>query len=209
MIPGTVCAVLKTGGDFGPEHGDWLKQQVRKHYPDWNWRLYTDLYDKGVGTDSLRLGLPRWWSKYEAYADRTLTGPVLMLDLDVVILRPWLPPDPTATYLVADSNRLLRPGERRFIGAFAYLQDSDRRLLAEDFFKNPVKAMATKNSDDQPRLTTLLPHAQTVQHSDPDGVVLFKVHVASMGIQPGNKIVLFHGKPRPWESGLAWVPTLE
>ncbi len=125
-------------------------------------------------------------------------------------MQPWLPPNPAETYLVSDTNRIVLPGrDKRFIGAFCYLQEADRKILADDFFVNPIKAMATVNSDDQPRLSSLLPHAVPLQQVEPDAVVLYKVHVVNLGIRPANKFVLFHGKPRPWDSGEPWVPPLE
>lgn len=203
----TVAAVLKSGGDFDGRHGRFLERQVRQHYPEYEWRLYSDM---DVGTHALRLGLPRWWSKQEVCADESLRGPVLLLDLDVVILQPWMPPEPGLTIAAADFNRITLPGmSPSLLGGFLYLQEHDRALLAADFFDNPIKAMATANSDDQPRLGRILPHAIPVQRIDPDAVVLYKTHVLPLGLRPENKIVLFHGEPRPWDSGEPWVPSLE
>ncbi len=199
-----VVAVLKDGGPFKWAHGEFLVRQVRAHYPTAGVRLYSSF----GGLHQLTKGLPRWWSKYEAYADPTLKGPCLVLDLDTVILAPWNPlPDHVDRdvlwrYPHPSLTTTLPP-----LGGIAYLQEDTRRRMAEEFFKDPIRCMAANKDDDQYMLRRHVgARAVYANQHYPDQVVTYKIHVQSLGLRPENRIVLFHGIPRPWDLDLPWIP---
>lgn len=204
MIHGTVAAVLKSGGDFKPAHAEWLREQVAERMPNWSWRLWTD-FDV-PGATQLKQDLPKWWSKYEIYADETLDGPSLVLDLDTVILKEWAPrPEHRDSPIVLNDPFQELSRVPRYLGGVLYLPKPARQALLAQFrswtWGHP--------EDDQPHLRAVLHPLRPVvaTYHYPDQFVSYKVHVQSLGLRPENKIVYFHGKPRPWDAKEPWVPS--
>lgn len=205
MTHGTVCAVLKSGGVFKPEHALWFKEQVLERMPNWRFRLWTDFDMKGA--TQLKRDLPKWWSKYEIYEDETLTGPAFVLDLDTVILGEWAP-------YPCDSDRVIvwhDPYQGsiqypRYLGGILYLPDHARKVLLNQF-----RSWDHVPEDDQPHLRHCLGRNVVVgQHAYPDQMLSYKVHVMrpEIGIRPETKLVYFHGLPRPWDVTPRpdWIP---
>lgn len=206
MLHGTVCAVLKSGGEFKPDHAHWLREQVLEHMPNWDWRLWTDFDIRGA--TQLKRDLPKWWSKYEIYEDESLKGPALVLDLDTVILDEWkpLPEHYNRTIVWHDPYQVLCRTPR-YLGGMLYLPPDARTLLLHQF-----RSWAHIPEDDQPHLRQCLGTGVVVgNYAYPDQFLSYKVHVAqAVGIRPETKLVYFHGIPRPWDVDPRpdWIPSL-
>ena len=83
-----VLCVLKSGGEYKPEHAARLYDQFLEHAPpEVGFLCLTDLVPElerlHVPATPLTHGWPGWWSKCEALA---APGPALYLDLDVSIV---------------------------------------------------------------------------------------------------------------------------
>src|SRR3990172_8259243 len=83
----TVACVLRSGGDFAPEHVWALKRGVNKYLQmPHEFRILTDYTFAGPAGSKLREAWPGWWSKLELFRPGTFSGPVLYFDLDTVIV---------------------------------------------------------------------------------------------------------------------------
>jgi hypothetical protein len=161
----------------------------------------------------LREHWPKWWAKFEIYKDLYhLSVPVLVVDLDTVFLK-------TLEIRHEHKDELLiirdvwKDGNRfpeRLGGGFMYLPAWARRTLWDDFNRRgPKNVIAEFGGDDQPYLHQLFSEkALRFQDEYVDEIVSYKVHVRGIGLQEDNKVVYFHGKPRPWDVDESWIPKL-
>lgn len=79
-----VLTVLRSGGDFWPEHVYAMQRQIARWAPDARFACLTDFHIPGVECLSLRHNWPGWWSKIEMFR----FGGFLYTDLDNIVLGP-------------------------------------------------------------------------------------------------------------------------
>lgn len=79
----TVACVLRSGGDYTPEYVERLAAGVQAHSP---WR-FVALADCPLDCETIPLDhdWPGWWAKVELFRPGLFSGPVLYLDLDTVV----------------------------------------------------------------------------------------------------------------------------
>lgn len=191
----TTACVLRSGGDYGPEHVQWLARQVPGLV------CLSDVPVPGVETIQLQYDWKGWWSKLEMFGP-ALAGDVLMLDLDTVVLQ--MPDLPTETTVLRDFT------EPSVMGSgLMFVTAADRARVWEAWIADPVRHMRENNRwpkwGDQGFLQPLIGHCQKWQ--DVAQVYSYKVHCRG-GLPEGAQVVCFHGKPRPWAVQEAWVPPL-
>lgn len=201
MARGLITCVMKSGGDFNVAHVEWLRRQCEQHMLDWTFKCWFE----GPW--------PRWWAKFQVYKDLyDFSGPILMIDLDTVFLK-------TLEILPEHENELLvirdpwKDGGRfpeRLAGGFMYMPAWARRQLWDDFFRQGADNVIGKYSgDDQPYLHSLFSKvALRFQDYYLDQIVSYKVHVKGLGLREDNRVVYFHGQPRPWNVKEPWIPCL-
>ena len=123
----TPVCVLRSGGDFRPEHAQRLARQVPGLV------CLSDVPVPGVATRALQHDWPGWWSKMEAFAPE-LEGDVLLVDLDTLVLR--MPALPAVTTVLPDFYRPELMGS-----GFMYLTAADRALCWAEWIKAPADHM--------------------------------------------------------------------
>lgn len=188
----TPCCVLRSGGDFGPEHVQWLAKQVPGLV------CLSDVPVPGVETIALEHDWPGWWSKMSMFGP-ALEGDVLMMDLDTVVLR--LPEASETTVL----ENYAEPG---WMGSgLMFVTAEDRARVWEAWMANPSKHMRENQRwpkwGDQGFLQDYLGSAARWGAN----VRSYKVHCMG-GVPDGTEIVVFHGKPRPWDVRAPWIPPM-
>lgn len=182
-----VC-VLRSGGDFLPEHVQRLARQV----PDLV--CLSDVPVEGVKTIQLQHDWLGWWAKMEIYRP-DIKGDVFYLDLDTTVYK--MPAMPERDCVLTDF------GDRNVIGSgLMYLTEAKRAVIWDAWMRNPNANMAKHMSwpaGDQGFVFPYLRHALRWQR-------LAKVYSykadCKRGIPADAEIVCFHGKPRPWDIGL-------
>lgn len=208
----SVACVLRSGGDFTPAHVRALYDGVRAHWPeDGPFLDFLCLTDTPIGRYGIREAplvgrWPGWWSKMEICRP-DVEGPLLYLDLDTVVVG-----DPTP--LMADASRsvvlrdLFRGRRRRkaLQSAFMLLTDADRARVWETWVDEPKRWMRLRG-DQMLFERVLADRVAYVQDTHPGHVVGYKSDLArGTKAPPKNaRIVIFHGRPRPWETDHAWV----
>lgn len=205
-----IACVLKSGGDFIPAHVEWLRRQCALHMPDWEFICWSDF--KGYGEMPLLKNLPKWWSKFEIYQDTwDESAPALVIDLDTVFVKPLeiQKEHENEMLIIRDPWKDGGRHPERLAGGFMYLPAWARRRLWDDFSNHAVDIIGRYSGDDQPYLHTLFKdHALRFQDHYIDEIVSYKVHVKALGLQEDNKVVYFHGFPRPWDVKESWIPCL-
>jgi hypothetical protein len=189
------ACVLRSGGDFRPEHVQWLARQVPGLV------CLSDVDVPGVPTLPLKTDWPGWWAKMEMFGP-SLDGDVLMIDLDTVVRT--LPAMPSSTTVLRDFT------DQAIIGSgLMFVTAADRARVWQAFTANPVKAMAS--CQHWPRLGDqgfLMDHlADAARWQDVAKVYSYKMHCRG-GLPSDADIVCFHGKPRPWNVSAPWIPPL-
>ena len=183
----TKVCVLRSGGDFRPEHVQRLAKQVPGIV------CLSDVPVDGVPCIPLAHGWPGWWSKMNAFGP-VLEGDVLLMDLDTLVIR--MPELPDVTTVLSDFYRPHLMGS-----GLMYLTAADRARCWEAWMRDPAGHMrrcVTREAwGDQGFLHPLIGHRARWG----DNVVSWKLH-CKQGIPERADIVCFHGKPRPWDLGL-------
>ena len=186
-----VC-VLRSGGDYGPEHVRWLAKQV----PDLV--CLSDVPVQGVETVLMRYGFPGWFSKIELFSD-AFADDLMYFDLDTVVFDV---PKVDKTTVLRDFYYPETMGS-----GLMYIAQADKARVFEDFMRSPSLHMRRHTvGGDQAFLQQHIGDAQKWQ--DVAKVVSFKAHCQE-GVPEGTQVVCFHGLPRPWHVVADWIPRLE
>ena len=192
-MPSVNVCVLRSGGDYGPEHVRWLARQV----PDLV--CLSDVPVPGVDTVRMRYGFPSWWSKIELLSN-AFDGDLMYYDLDTVVLAPL--PKVDRTTVLRDFYYPETMGS-----GLMYIAQADKARVFEDFMRSPSLHMRRHTvGGDQAFLQQHIGDAQKWQ--DVAKVVSFKAHCQE-GVPEGTQVVCFHGLPRPWHVVADWIPRLE
>lgn len=209
-----IVCVLRASKDFQPAHVRWLKAQCDKYIPHDKFYVYRDTIVSGQGIYNvpLKTDWPKWWAKLEAYGDKNLTGPCLIMDLDTVILNKFLPMPENL-----ESNWIMRHFTRdgfkapeEFACGIMLVTEEFRREVYEDFSKRPREIMEHCNYDDCKYFYKYWKHKlKRFQDEFLDQFVSYKLHVLQYGLGEDAVFVNFHGLPRPWDIKEPWIPEIE
>lgn len=198
----TTWLVLRSGGDFTWAHVARLRAQLRGRV-----RVLTDLAWQGAcsGVEAvpLRHGYPGWWSKLELCRP-DIEGDVFYMDLDTTVLGPI---DDLAevgcTTLLQDFNGDIWR-HKVLQSSLMYLHRISRTKMWNYWYGSEKRwMMSCHMQGDQQVFQRVLgtgPRIHRWQDQFPGAVVSYKRHVLSNdGVLPaGARVVVFHGKPRPW-----------
>lgn len=195
-----VVCVLKSGGEYLPRHVYALQDMCRDFLPDLEFVCLTDA-SLHCNTIPLFHNWPGWWSKIELFK---LKPPVLFFDLDTVLLK-------DCSEIVQNARGrefvILRDVYRGHANPKA-MQSSmmywerDLSFVYDRFLESPDYC----EGGDQSFLEKVIPEAAYWQDLT-DGIVSYKANICAHGIRPEDRIVIFHGKPRPWEQTQIAYPT--
>jgi hypothetical protein len=178
----TLC-VLRSGGDFKPEHVQLLARQVKGLV------CLSDVPVPGVQTIPLQYGWPGWFSKLEMCRP-DIEGDVFYLDLDTVVHS--LPEMPKSDTVLRDFYYPQRVGS-----GLMYLTEETRKKIWAKWIQAPEKHMREcvtfEKWGDQGFIEEFVQHATRWQ--DIAKVYSYKAH----GFRADAQITCFHGKPRPWD----------
>jgi len=186
-----ILTVLRSGGEYKPEHVYRLAKQCRPH----GFLCLTDV-PLDVPYFPLMHDWPGWWAKIELFR---LSGPILYMDLDTTIvgdLEPFLEAVEEHEFI------MLRPFAERRKGWASGLMgwSGDLSEIYRNFLTDPTGNMnrcrTFNNWGDQGFISNNTP-VEPVAWQDvlPGKVVSYKKD----GMKEDASIVCFHGNPRPWE----------
>lgn len=192
-----IVTVLRSGGDFRPEHVERLRLQCEIYAPDEPFVCLTD-YPNVTGGRPLIFEWSGWWSKMEVFA---LLGPILYMDLDTTIVGDLAPLLEVAHSMPFTALRDFNPHVRE-MGSGLMAWSGDMRRVFLEFEADPDFHMAECTTPakwgDQGFIEPLTPNRAYWQDLLPDAVVSYKKHCMD-GVPAGARVVCHHGPPRPWE----------
>jgi len=190
-----VVTLLKTGGEYTPEHVYKLRDQVKKFLPEFNFVCISDV-PLDCETLKIKNNWPAWWSKMEMFRIPVET---LCIDLDTIILKR---PVNFLTRVRGNKFCALRDVYRGRNGEYAlqssvmyWNDDTDylykRFLYMPEFLEGGDQIFIEKNAKDVSFIQDLT-----------DSCVSFKCDIQRRGIKDSDEIVFFHGEPRPWRQNV-------
>lgn len=186
-----VVTVLKSGGDFKPQHAQALSRQVP------NLICLTDMEVGGVDCIRLRNDFKGWWSKLNLFDPNQIEGDVLFFDLDTVILG-------SIEDMVFDRSMCLRGlGKPQTVeSGVLFIKEEDKAPIFESFLRNqkPMRQY-------QPDAVILEQHRERfgiIQDALPGKISSYKIHIRKGN--PLTDVICFHGSPRPWDITEEWIP---
>jgi len=202
-----IYCVLRSGGkDYDERHVRWLKRQCDEYAPGVDFVCLTDLQDdiNGVETHPLIHHWPGWWSKIELFRYED----VFYLDLDTVLLndiRYML--DLEGFYALRNfgghklrGRVVMGSGIMSWSGSYRHVYDNfDIRSI--DKYKHRQNRWG-----DQGYIHEQVDY-RPIQDAFPGKIHSYKFGGIDQS-NPPSDIVVFHGKPNPWESKQSWVPEL-
>lgn len=194
----TTWLVLRSGGAFEWTHVARIRAQLCGRV-----RLLTDMDGEcdGVEVTRLQYDYPGWWSKLELCRP-DIEGDVFYMDLDTTVL------GPIEDLAAVGHTTLIRDfygdiWRYKFLqSSLMYLHRISRDRLWNAWYGSEKRWMETCHiHGDQlyfQRVLGIGPRVWRWQDKFPGAVVSYKRHVVD-GVAPaGARIVIFHGKPRPW-----------
>lgn len=203
-----VASVLKTGGIYNPCHVYNLRDMCKDFLPSHDFVCLTDIHLSNCNTIPLAHDWKGWWSKLELFK---LQGQCLYFDLDTIIVG-----DCTDIVNAAKNKEFvilrdfyrgytLTPINPHAMGSgMMYWKDSVR-FIYDLYLNDPQEVVGDQDFIEyamQDRLDTV-----TYWQDICTGVVSYKAHDRHEGLQPTDRVVCFHGTPRPWEQNTIEYPT--
>lgn len=193
-----ILTVLKSGGDFYPEHVYKIKEMCEEHIKDIDFSFYcfTDL-DLLCNTIKLEHSWPKWWSKIEIFKEE---GPCLFIDLDTIVCGD-----------ISNIIKNLKNSElcmlkdqwhKNTMGSGLVYWDKDVSYIYEKFKLDPEKHMHEYEGD-QNFINHVVKEKKYIQDYCDGEIVSFKANLEfGRKFNPDlHSIVYFHGPPRPWQQG--------
>ena len=196
-----VFTVLKSGGVYKPEHVQWFKRMIEPHCSA-EFVCLTDMKIDGVETIPLERNWSGWWSKIELfrYSD------VIYFDLDTVILQ-------NVNYLLdlKGFNALRNPTSKRSMAhtmgmaSGMMVWDVPPTGVYEGFDMRLSRQYNTRKAwGDQGYIASKTRYT-ALQDLFPGRIKSYKYELINKE-KPNCDIVLYHGKPKPWETKHSWLP---
>lgn len=202
--------MLRSGGEYQPEHVRWLHRQVPPRY---DVVCLSDCDIKDTETVGLRSCWPGWFAKLELFDPELIEDDILYMDLDTVICGDIseLTEQPDLMAL----NDFYFP--RYAATGIMYIPHRQKACVWEKIISHRHNIQRFRG--DGEFLRTIC-HFKRWQDIYPGYFVSYKAHIAGRGmpgyhssrsegngsIPPTAKVISFHGNPRPWKLTLPWIP---
>lgn len=149
---------------------------------------------------------PGWWSKIELFKSLKST---LYFDLDTVLVK-----DCTDIVQKAQNHQFIilrdiyRGKHNKFaMGSGMMYWDTDLQFVYDKFLESPHYCDGGDQAFLEKVFADKLPMVSFWQDLD-DGIVSYKASVRVHGIRPQDKIIVFHGQPRPWDQDEVAYPCI-
>lgn len=187
-----IVTVLKSGGEYLPEHVYRLQKQCEQWLPQYKFFCLSDVILK-CNTIPLTEDLPGWWSKLELFK---LSGPVLFFDLDTTIANTceWLDNVKNQEFVIVRDAYRGKNNPKAMQSCIMYW--SGDMSYVWNAYANERKKF--KYRGDQDYLETVVQNATYFQDFT-NSVLSYKADIRDGQYSKEDAtIIYYHGKPRPW-----------
>ena len=202
-----IITVLKTSKEYTPEKVKIIQRMCKRHITiPFEFICYSDVDIDGMTVRKLKHNWSGWYSKMEMYQEE---GPCLFMDLDTIITN-------NIDGLIKEALKykfiILRDfyrGYRKHAPPALKAKQSSLmfwNINVKPIYDDYVKNVRTVHGGDQIILEQYFADKENLvtywQDIDPS-IVSFKTQLRAGKVnQMNTKIVIFHGKPRPWEQNM-------
>lgn len=200
-----IATVLKSGGEYRPEH----VQRLHAQFCGLPSVCMSDVNVPSIETLPLRHDWPGWFAKMELFNPDLIQDDILYFDLDTLITGN---PEP---YLHDDRFRMLSDfyHPEKPASGMMFIPQGEKTHIWEAWTAQPQKWMCECRGDQD--VLEAICGSDVARFGD--RVKSYKVHVAATGmpgwharrslgdgnIPPDTDVLCFHGYPRPWDRNLA------
>lgn len=158
-----------------------------------------------------------WWYKMQLFDPSRISGQILYLDLDVVIVDTldWMCDlDPGYFWTIRDWRHLWKPLWHGMNSSVMYWDNGKFSNIWKEFCDRGIGEIAARYRGDQDFINAMLPEEQRRFFQD-DFVLSWRWQIKDGGmdiktrayknpgagsvVPPGSKILIFHGDPKPHE----------
>lgn len=199
-----VVCVLKSGGDYKSEHVMCLKEMCLKHAPKHDFICLSDI--EIAGCDTRKLKHPEWkgwWSKMELFGPTLEDKPTLFFDLDTIIVG-----DMTGILSIVYKKEFVilrdvyrgRSDPKAMQSSVMYWSKKPSDVYEQ--FVNEAHDIMSRMRGDQDFLEVALKDRVEYFQGLTLGFSSYKADVVRRGVLPKDRVIVFHGKPRPWQQML-------
>lgn len=205
----TFLTVLKSGGEFKPEHVMALKRMVDKYTTIPHRFVCLSDIELECETIKLRHNWKGWWSKIELFREDVVTGKSLYLDLDTVIVGNLdIVENLTFDFAMMDVN----PERKDFIGNSGVMFFGRPQVhVYEKFKRTPndfIRFHETRKKDryigDQAFISDCFMNVDKIHNQLPNLIRSYRHNNCQYGFPKNTSIICFGGFHRPWNSS-GWV----
>ena len=185
-----VASVLRSGGDFEPKHVYALQKMCAKYLPPHEFVCLSDV-DLECKTIPLLHDWEGWWAKMELFR----LPSALYFDLDTVLTG-----DCTAIVEAAKQHDfvIMRDVYRGQYNPKAMQSSMMYWSKPVELYEKFADLQMYAAGGDQVYIEHHMKGRVAYWQDICDGIVSFKADVLPKGLDDA-KVVIFHGKPRPWE----------
>jgi len=196
----TIACVLKSGGEFKPEHVTLLHSQVRQHVDgDYRFVCLSDVDVPDVEIIPLTMDLPKHWSQIELFQPGLFEDQVFYLDLDTVVVKniTAIVNNKIGFCILSDFARILK--HRPASGLMAF-NPHGAEYVWEQWEKNDVQIFKGDhvNKISKHFFWPYVKEFKRFQELYPGQIVSYKKHCLN-GVPPEARIICYHGEPKPWD----------
>ena len=194
-----IITVLKTGAEYKPDMVKKIQRMCEKHISvPYEFICYSDVDIEGMTIRKLKHNWKGWYSKMEMYQEK---GPCLFMDLDTIITN-------NIDSIIAEAMKnefvILRDFYRcrknpNAMQSSIVFWRNDIKDIYDNYSKNPREI----HGGDQILIEEHFKGQESKVRYWQDiceGIVSFKANIKRERYPVSkSKIVIFHGKPRPWQ----------
>lgn len=203
-----IVTVLKSGGKYDGRHVNYIKKQCEEKIKNpFDFICLSDIKIDGINTIPLNNKYPGWWSKLELFSKSITHGPVLYLDLDVVIGKDIILPDhhdikDGILYMKHDWGR-----QEEFNSSVIFFKGSTLLNIFDMFEKNPDKYVPNPHGDQS--FLSDNANCKFIEKLNIKVASYKYNHITSETLIKSYDFIAFHGNPKPWDLDFNWIPKLE
>ena len=192
-----IACVLKSGGEYEPDHVYLLQKQIEKHVTvPYEFVCFSDHKDLKCETIKLTQNLSGWWSQLELFRPDVQTGErTFYLDLDVVVIG-------NIDHMVSYENDFIIAEEYRHLDVPTSTLMSFNKMGANHVWEAWLRVFKKINLDRKSPLSTVFfqPYTKHVflQRLFPNQICSYRKDWARGAANLDTRIICFHGQPKPW-----------
>lgn len=158
-----------------------------------------------------------WWYKMQLFDPKNHQGPLLYLDLDLVITKniDWIwELDPRYFWAIEDFRKIFRTTRQDLNSSIMYWDTTQHPTIWQEFSKRNLNEILRKYNGDQDFLNDTI-NTNHLRFFDPTTIKSYRWQIKDGGLDPEKRVyrrpdtgahldgdtavVVFHGRPKPHE----------